>query len=139
MYSKTTHVTGDIFTAVRANNLESQYEEATDETHAAPTISSGTLVLNLASARVFKVALNANVTTLTLQNVPANTRRVIIELKLTADGSARTFAWLTSTVKWAASVAPTLTTTSTRKDWFVLWTDDGGTTWFGAIVGQNYN
>ena len=89
-------------------------------------------------SRVFRVVLDADITTLTLAHVPDATRRAIVEVRLTGDGTARTFAWLTDTVQWPGGVAPTLTSTAGQVDWVVLWTDDGGTTWFGSVVGQGY-
>ncbi len=112
--------------------------DTTDETHSAPSISAGTLTLDLDVSRVFRVSLDADITTLTLAHVPDATRRAIIEVQLTGDGTARTFVWLTGTVRWPGGVAPTLTSTAGQRDWFVLWTDDGGTTWFGSVVGQDY-
>ena len=39
--------------------------------YSSPTISTGILTLNLANGNVFDVALNANITTLTISNPPA--------------------------------------------------------------------
>lgn len=109
-----------------------------DNTAVTITIASGTLVLNFNAARTKRIAFNANITTTTLQNIPAADHMGYFNLVLTADGSARTWAWLTSTVKWPGGIAPTFTTTNGKKDWFFVWTEDGGTTWFGQIVGQNF-
>ena len=138
MYTRYDWSTGDVVTATRLDHLETAYEEATDETHSARTIRAGTLTLDLAVSRVFLVVLEADITTLTLAHVPDATRRAIVEVQLTGDGTARTFAWLTDTVQWPGGVAPTLPSTAGQRDWVVLWTADGGTTWFGSVVGQGY-
>jgi hypothetical protein len=42
-----------------------------------------------------------------------------------------------SAVKWPSGTAPTLTSTNTKVDTFVLTTYDGGTTWYAFVAGQN--
>jgi hypothetical protein len=41
-------------------------------------------------------------------------------------------------VVWPGGVAPTLTTTNAKRDILTFFTNDGGTTWFGIVTGQNY-
>jgi hypothetical protein len=106
------------------------------EVKTAPTISSGTLTLNMANGNVFDVALNANITTLTITNPPASGTAGSFTLNLTADGTARTVTWGAS-VKWPGGTAPTLTSTNGKVDVFVLYTLTGGTTWFAFTAGQN--
>jgi hypothetical protein len=106
------------------------------ETKTAPTISSGTLTLNLENGNVFDVALNANITTLTISNPPASGTAGSFTLNLTADGTARTVTW-GSSVKWPYNTAPTLTSTNGKVDVFVFYTLTGGTTWFAFVAGQN--
>jgi len=48
-----------------------------------------------------------------------------------------TFAW-PAAVKWAGGTTPTVTATLARTDIFVLQTIDGGTSWAGSTVGQNF-
>jgi hypothetical protein len=106
------------------------------ETRTAPTISSGTLTLNLNNGNVFDVSLNANITTLTIQNPPTTGTSFSFILQLTADGTPRSVNW-GSAVKWPSGTAPTLTSTSGKVDTFVFLTDDGGTTYFAFTAGQN--
>lgn len=106
------------------------------ETKTAPAISSGTLTLNCSLGNVFAVSLNANITTLSFTNVPATGTAFGLTLMLTADGTARTITW-GSAVKWAGGTAPTLTSTNAKVDVFVLFTHDGGTTWYAFTSGQN--
>jgi hypothetical protein len=106
------------------------------ETQTAPTISSGTLTLNCSNGNVFAVSLNANITTLSFSNVPSSGTAYSLTLAFTADGTARTVTWGAS-VKWPGGTAPTLTSTNTKVDTFVLTTYDGGTTWFAFVAGQN--
>ena len=105
---------------------------------ATPSISSNTLTIDLAGNNVFSFTLNANITTMTIQNVPASGKAARFELIVKANGSAFTWSWFTSTVKWPAGVAPALTQTNNKVDRYIFMSEDGGTTWHGAIVGQSY-
>ena len=107
------------------------------ETDAAPTISAGSLTLDLATATVFDVSLNASVTSLMISNVPATASKVVsFTLILTADGTARTVAW-PGAFKWPSGTAPTITSTLNKKDVFVFFSTDNGTSWNAFISGQN--
>lgn len=107
------------------------------ETKVTPTISSGSLTLNLSSATLFYVSLNAPITSLTFSNTPASPKVFSFTLQFVADGTQRNVAWPAS-VKWGSVGAPTTTSTSGKIDTFTFLTHDGGTTWFGFISGQNY-
>ena len=63
------------------------------EIKAAPSISSGTLTLDLSTGNVFEVDLNANITTLTITNPSPTGYACSFTLVLTADGTARTVSW----------------------------------------------
>jgi hypothetical protein len=63
------------------------------ETKTSPTISAGALTLNIANGNTFTVSLNANITSLSITNVPTGTNAVSFTLILTADGTARTITW----------------------------------------------
>lgn len=107
-----------------------------EETSSSPTISAGTLTLDLSGATLFKVSLNANITTLTINN-PATTGFVsTFVIEFTADGTARTVAWPAS-FKWPGGTAPTLTSTNNKIDVITAYTTNGGTTWIAFITGQN--
>jgi hypothetical protein len=107
------------------------------ETRTAPTISAGALTLNLNNGTHFDVALNANVTSLTISNPPISGRAGSFTLVFTADGTPRTVSWPAS-VKWAGATAPTLTSANGKKDVFTFITYDGGTSWLGFIAGLNF-
>jgi|TARA_R110000868_G_scaffold194692_1_gene440324 hypothetical protein len=102
----------------------------------APAISAGTLAIDLNSATVFDVSLNANITTFTITNIQLTGRTSSFVLIFTADGTARSVTWPAS-FKWPNGVAPTITAASTKKDIYTFFTLDGGTTWQALITGQN--
>jgi uncharacterized protein YjbI with pentapeptide repeats len=107
------------------------------ETVSSPTISAGTLTLNLETSNIFTVSLNAAITTLTISNPPASGSGGSFTLIFTADGTARAVTW-PAAIKWAGGTAPTITSTSGKVDSFAFFTSDGGTNWQGFIGGQNY-
>ena len=107
------------------------------ETVSSPTISAGTLVLNLETSNIFTVSLNAAITTLTISNPPASGSGGSFTLIFTADGTPRSVTWPAS-IKWAGGTTPTITSTSGKVDSFAFFTSDGGTTWQGYVGGQNF-
>lgn len=112
------------------------------EVYASPTITSNVLTLDMSTGTtVFKVTVNANINTLTITGAPAAKASGFL-LELIANGSAFTYAGLkiAGGVLKAAGGAefPTLTTTTGKKDVISVWTDDGGTTWNYAVVGQAF-
>jgi hypothetical protein len=109
-----------------------------NEVLASPTISANVLTLDLSTAQMFTVSLNANITTLTISNTPATANRSIgFTLIFTADGTARTVTW-GAAVKWANNDPPALTSTNGKKDILSFVSPDGGTNWYGFIGGLNF-
>lgn len=108
------------------------YQETTDN----PAISSGTLTVNLTNANVFRVSLNANITTLTIQNPASSPKHANFAIRFTADGTLRTITWPAS-VRWPGAVVPVMTSVNGKVDWLTFSSVDGGTTWDGFIMGQN--
>lgn len=106
------------------------------ETYTAPTITSNVLTINLALGTIFNVANTANITTFTISN-PVASRGNSFTLVITANGTPFTQAWGSSVV-WAGGVAPALTTANGKRDIITFMTNDGGTTWFGMVGGQNF-
>lgn len=108
------------------------------ELKTSPSSSSGTLTLDITNGNHFTVTLTENVSTLTISNPTATGNICAVELWLKQDGTGGwTFAW-PSSVKWPAASAPTVTAAASKTDIYVLQTKDGGTTWAGSTVGQNY-
>lgn len=109
---------------------------ATDQVHAVG--DSGTsLTLDASSASGFikTITLTGNCT-FTLTGATAGTVATL-ELILTQDGTGgRTVTWPGS-VKWSGG-APTLSTAAAAVDRVVLASYNGGTTWFGDLIGLNY-
>jgi len=107
------------------------------ETYTTPSISSGTLTLNLENGNVFRVSRNANITTLTISNPPSSGNAGSFTLIFDANGTSYTITW-PAAVKWPGGTAPTITTTNSRSDMFVFYTNNAGTTWYAMTAAQNF-
>ena len=105
------------------------------EVSASASISAGTLTLDLSTAGIFYVNLNANITTLTISNTQSIGASAFT-LIFTADGTPRSVTWGAS-ILWPGGFGPTLTSTNGKEDIFSFVTIDGGTTWNGFVGGQN--
>jgi hypothetical protein len=104
----------------------------------ANTTFSATLSINCALVNSYRATLTANTTSFAFTNVPASGLVYTVTLFLTQDGTgSRTMTWPTGT-KWQGGAAPVLTTTAGKTDIITLTTPDGGTNWYGAVVGLNY-
>ncbi len=106
------------------------------ETKATPAISAGTLTLNLSTATLFYVTLNA-ITSVVFSNTPTSPKVFSFTLQFVGNGTAYAVTWPTS-VKWQNGIPPTITSINTKVDTFTFLTHNGGTTWFGFVSGQNF-
>jgi len=98
--------------------------------------SINNLTFDLSEATLFEFVLNKNVTQFTLLNIQPVGRISSFVLVVTADGTTRSVIWPNS-FKWPSGTAPTITTTAGKKDVFLFFTVDAGTSWQCFITGQN--
>lgn len=96
---------------------------------------TGTIGIDLANGNMHYGTLAGN-TTFTFTGA-TNGSECEFVLSITQDSTPRTITWPAS-VKWAGGVAPTLSTGSGAIDQFVFRTRDGGTTWYGALIGKGF-
>ena len=101
-----------------------------------PSITGGLLALDFTTYTVFEFTLTQNVTSITLTNVPAAGILASIMIIITGDGTARSVTWPTN-FKWPSGTAPSITSTLNKKDVFVFFSSDGGSSWEAFISGQN--
>lgn len=106
-------------------------------TKTAPAISAGVITYALAGSNVFAVSLNANITTSTVTGTGASGQTTSFQVVFTADGTPRTVVH-PSGIVWANGTAPTMTSTNNKRDWIQYVSHDGGTVWFGFVLGQNF-
>ena len=97
---------------------------------------SGSQTFNLQSGNIFQVKPNGAIT-VAPSNVPSSGTFVGVLIRHEGDGTARTYTW-PGTTKWAYGETPSMTSTNGKFDLVSLFTYDGGTTYFGQILGQNY-
>lgn len=103
---------------------------------ATPSISAGTLTLDMTAGSYFKVNHNANITSLVLSNIlAANSTSFILDLTQDATGG-RTIAFPASVRCAGGSVAATLApnTTANARNLYTFVTPDAGTTWIVSIL-----
>lgn len=105
------------------------------EVSSSANISTATLTLNLTGSTTFNVPLNSAITTFTIGGAPSGSSA--FTLIFTADGTPRAVTW-GAAVTWSGGTAPTLTSTSGKRDVFTFLTLNGGTNWLGFTGGQNY-
>jgi hypothetical protein len=97
---------------------------------------SGTQTLNLHSGNIFQIKPNGAIT-IAFSNIPTSGTFVGVLIRHEGDGTARTYTWPANT-KWAYGEQPAFTSTNGKFDIVSLFTYNGGTNWFGQIIGQNY-
>lgn len=115
---------------VSAINLK-DYGEVTN---AIGSIGGGTQDIDLTSGNVVSATVDTSTTTFTFSNPTASDEGCGFILFLT-NGGSQTVNWPAS-VDWPAATAPTLTASGV--DILVFNTIDGGTTWYGNLVGAGY-
>lgn len=100
-----------------------------------PAITANVLTLDLSAYGNFLVALNANITTVTISNWPAGVA-ASLTLQLTGNGTGYTYAGLTAACTWLNG-SPAPSTTNAKKNLYNIFSLDQGTTKFGMILGEN--
>lgn len=102
------------------------------------TANTGTAYgINLASGNVFNLTATGNVTFTFSGATASKACSFALYLKQDATGS-RTVTWPSGSVKWAGGTAPTISTAANALDILVFESIDGGTTWYGSLVGTAF-
>ena len=98
---------------------------------------TGPATANLANGNVFSATLTGN-TTFTFSGATAG-KACSFGLYLTQDATGSRLATWPASVKWSGGTAPTLSTAANAVDILVFETINGGTTWYGSLVGTNFS
>jgi len=85
---------------------------------------------------VTELTLTSSISTLTFSNIQASGIVHMWTLVTVGNATVYTITW-PAAVKWPGGTAPTLTTTSGKRDIYQFVTYDGGTNIYAIIVGQN--
>lgn len=99
--------------------------------------STASTTLNLANANVFNVTLNVATTTFTFTGATAG-RACSFAVYLRQGAANRAVTWPGS-VRWAGGSVPTISTTANAVDIVIFESIDGGTNWYGSLVGNNFS
>ena len=86
----------------------------------------------------YQFTLSGNITTFNITNVPTSVDTTNFILRIVQDTTARSITWPGS-VLWEGGTAPTLSSGSGEIDLFSFFSTDGGTTWYGTTIGQNFS
>jgi hypothetical protein len=106
------------------------------ETVSTNATATGAVTLNLTNGNVFSLTLTGNVTFTFSGATSGKACSFAVYLKQDATGS-RVVTWPAS-VKWAGAAAPSLSTAGNALDVVVFESLDGGTTWYGSLVGTAF-
>ena len=116
---------------------------------AAQTVSSSSNVvtLDLSQAQTFDLTLTEAVNQFTITNPPTGSSSFTIKIAQNATGgyavgidTFKTSGGATIPVYWpGGGVLPTVTSTASRSDVYSFKTFDSGSSWYGVVVGQNFN
>jgi len=100
--------------------------------------STASLTLDAASSSgpVKTITLNANCT-FTFSAVTSGLEMWMV-LVLTQDATGSRLVTWPGSVKWSPGAAPTLSTPAGAVDRVLVTTYDGGTIWYGDVIGKNY-
>ena len=106
------------------------------ETDTTPADSAGTTTLTYSNGPDFEWTLTVN-TTLAFADWPPAGTLGKITCNITQHATTPVTVSLPAGIKWPSGTAWTMSSTAAQIDEVIFWTRDGGTTVYGAIVGQN--
>jgi hypothetical protein len=110
------------------------------------SISSNVVTIDLSRAQNFLLSATANVNQFTITNPPTEASSFTIRITQDATGGRvididdfRTSGGSLIPVYWpGGGVLPIITPTANRSDIYTFKTFDGGASWYGVVVGQNF-
>jgi hypothetical protein len=104
-------------------------------------VSGTTVSIDISTANFFQLDLQSasgNIATFTIAGVKSGYVNSFV-LKITQSSTARDFTWGSlSAFKWPGGTAPTLSTGTDDIDILSFTTYDNGTTWYGGVVGVDF-
>jgi hypothetical protein len=98
--------------------------------------ATGATTLNLNNGNVFNITLTGNAT-FTFSGA-TNGKACSFSLYLKQDGTGNRTATWPASVKWSGG-APTISTSANAVDILVFESLDGGTNWYGSLVGTSFS
>ena len=126
-----------------ANLLSTTLNGGTNEksNSAAAQVSGTTVSIDISTANFFQLDLQSasgNIATFTIAGVKSGYMNSFV-LKITQGSTARDFTWGSlTTFKWPGGTSPTLSVGTDDIDVLSFITFDNGTTWYGNLVGVDF-
>ena len=114
------------------------------------TATGTTITVDLDTGNFFIVDLegvSGNVVTFTISNINATANQVsnfVLKIIQGTSTTTRNITWATvvsngTNIDWAGGTGPDITTGADKVDILAFTSYDNGTTWYGAIVGQDFS
>ena len=127
-----------------------RFDKGITEKIGTSTVGTTTVTVDLSTGNFFLMdleALSGNVVTFTISNPNATTNQVsnfVVKVIQGTTTTTRNFTWATivtngTNIDWAGGTGPDITTGADKVDIFSFTSYDNGTTWYGAIVGQEFS
>lgn len=107
------------------------------ETLSALGNKTGSTPINLATGNVFAITLTGTVSPVFSGATAGKACSISLYIKQDGTGN-RSVTWPAS-VKWSGGIKPVLSTVANALDIVVVESLDGGTTWYGSLVGTNFS
>jgi len=127
---------GNQIQALENNFKLARYSEVTNSA----AVVANTININLAEGNVHEALLTENINSVSFINVnPESNLTTTVTLKITQDSSSAFTVSYPSSIKWAGGTAPTMTNTLSGYDRYVFVSSDGGTSWDGGVMGQDFS
>jgi hypothetical protein len=104
-----------------------------DNAVTAATSTSGVLTIDCAASDYFTHALDENVTSWSITNLPGSGKGATKMIRFTQDSTPRTVAWPASFL-WAGGTDGVVSTGSGAVDVLAITTFDNGTTWIATLA-----
>jgi len=110
------------------------------------SISANVVTVDLSIAQNFLLSATANVNSFTIINPPSEVSSFTIKIDQDATGGRiididdfKTSGGFVIPVYWpGGGIIPVITSTPSRSDIYTFKTFDGGSNWYGVVVGQNF-
>lgn len=123
---------GGLYKAYKATTQEIADLSPTGNDVTAATSTSGVLTIDCAAGDYFTHALDENVTSWSITNLPGSGKAATKMIKFTQDSTPRTVAWPAS-FRWAGGTDGVISTGSGAIDVLAITTFDNGTTWIATL------
>ena len=126
------------------------FDKGVTEKIGTSTVGTTVVTVDLSTGNFFEVdleGLTGNCVTFTISNPDATSSMVsnfVMKIVQGSTTTTRNFVWSTivsngTNIDWAGGAGPDITTGADKVDILSFTSYDGGSTWYGAIVGQDFS